>query len=682
MRAISLVASVMLAMGSVAIPGLVSAKATHYRGSVDVRPAASNQEVRAVRGTVFEDVNRDGRYNRGEPGIPDVLVSDGKHVVKTDAEGKYRLPRPTPAEEAKGISIFITKPAGYELPVDEDNMPQFFYVHKPHGSPLNVRGEPFRFGGLEPTGPLPRQINFPLIKGVNKYRFKVAISGDTQPYSNVEVGYVRDTLARELAGMNDVEAVIIEGDVMGDDLGLYPRFKKIMSTAGSPVYFVGGNHDLDFDAPSDDHSFDTFRREWGPEYYSFDIGEVHFVVLDNVRYPCDETDNADGLHEFCLESPTYNGVISPRQMRWLKNDLAHVPEDKLIVFNSHIPFQTYIDQNASKHQTDNILEVYDLLGYGPSDYPQRPALALSGHTHTLEQIRPGESYPGWSTALGDRSPGAPPFPQIVTGAAAGSWWSGDFTDNGIPMSYQRLGGPRGYLLLEFEGNTYKDVFKATGKSSDKQMSVSMLSPTFVDWSETLIEWLQTPAEERSETPPVNINDLPDTKIVTTDELADTYLIANVWNGSLDSKVYVQIDGGNPIFLERTEPGDGEISDDDVDADGFVDIPDPFALERQLQVARYAFQSESGNERAQGFELYQASQFGPADPQPLSEGLLTRRSMHLWKAKLPEDLEHGVHVAKVVTYDMHGNRYEEVLNFEVMDERPAPYFRTELFEVRP
>jgi hypothetical protein len=57
-------------------------------------------------------------------------------------------------------------------------------------------------------------------------------------------------------------------------------------------------------------------------------------------------------------------------------------------------------------------------------------------------------------------------------------------------------------------------------------------------------------------------------------------------------------------------------------------------------------------------------------------------MHLWKAKLPEDLEHGVHVAKVVTYDMHGNRYEEVLNFEVMDERPAPYFRTELFEVRP
>jgi hypothetical protein len=113
----------------------------------------------------------------------------------------------------------------------------------------------------------------------------------------------------------------------------------------------------------------------------------------------------------------------------------------------------------------------------------------------------------------------------------------------------------------------------------------------------------------------------------------------------------------------------------------VDIPDPFALERQLQVARYAFQSESGNERAQGFELFQASQFGPADPQPLSESFLARQSSHLWKVKLPY-LEEGVHVAKVSTHDIHGNRFEEVVTFEVMEERPPPFFRTELFEVLP
>jgi len=145
-----------------------------------------------------------------------------------------------------------------------------------------------RFGGLEPTGLLPRKINFPLIKGELKNKLKVIVSGDTQPYSNAEVGYVRDTLANEVAaiGTDDIEAIIVEGDVMGDDLSLYPRFKKILSVADTPQYYVAGNHDLDFDAPSDKHSFDTFKRDFGPTYYSFDIDLVQFVVLDNLRYPC------------------------------------------------------------------------------------------------------------------------------------------------------------------------------------------------------------------------------------------------------------------------------------------------------------------------------------------------------------------------------------------------------------
>lgn len=70
-----------------------------------------------------------------------------------------------------------------------------FYHHKPGGTPLNVRGEPFRFGGLQPTGPLPRQINFPLIQGAYKHTLKIVASGDTQTYSNNEVGYLRGNLA-------------------------------------------------------------------------------------------------------------------------------------------------------------------------------------------------------------------------------------------------------------------------------------------------------------------------------------------------------------------------------------------------------------------------------------------------------------------------------------------------------
>ncbi|MDY6856526.1 MAG: hypothetical protein SWO11_17850 [Thermodesulfobacteriota bacterium] len=106
---------------------------------------------------------------------------------------------------------------------------------------------PFRFGGLGLTDELPIYINFPLIKSsdICKKRFKIVATGDPQPYSNNEVGYVRDSFAKELAQMEDLEAVLVEGDLMGDDLSLFPRFKRIMSLANAPQYYAPGNHDLD-----------------------------------------------------------------------------------------------------------------------------------------------------------------------------------------------------------------------------------------------------------------------------------------------------------------------------------------------------------------------------------------------------------------------------------------------------
>ena len=331
-----------LALGvGLATPAASLAKDVTYKASVETRGERKNDNF--VVGFVFEDYNRDGVFQRDrEPGIPGVLVSNGRDVVRTNDRGRYRLPniydRGHAPTRPEAMSIFITKPSAYDVPVDKDNVPQFFYHHIPGGSPKNVRGEDFRFGGLPASGRLPRLINFPLIEGEHKSHFRIVVSGDTQPYSNTEVGYVRDTIAREWATMPDLEAVIVEGDVMGDDLDLYPRFKNTLSLAKAPQYYVAGNHDLDFDAPTDKNSFDTFKREWGPAYYSFDIGDVHFVVLDDVKYPCTPTeDNLDGLHgngnqcDTPTTSPTYNGVVSAEQIEWLRNDLAHVPTDKLIV---------------------------------------------------------------------------------------------------------------------------------------------------------------------------------------------------------------------------------------------------------------------------------------------------------------------------------------------------------------
>ncbi len=610
-----------------------------------------------VSGVVFYDFNRDGIHDFFEPGLPNVMVSNGFDVVKTNHRGQYRLP--AASRGLQDFTVFITKPAGWKLPVDEDNIPQFSYHHMPYGSP------DLRFGGLPATGPQPEAINFPLVRDRYKNNFKIAVSGDTQPYSNNEVGYVRDSLANELAARKDLEFLIIEGDVMGDDLGLYPRFKKILSAAKVPVYFVPGNHDLDFDAKSDANSFDTFKREFGPTYYSFDIGEVHFVVLDNVRYPCTpELDNVDGKHDFCNDPenrPTYNGVIDEAQMEWLANDLANVPEHKLIVLNLHIPIVTFTDMYATKHQTDNAQWLYDLIG-------DRPAVSLTGHTHTLENFLPGEYYEGWQESLGL---GATPFPQIVTGASSGSWWSGDLDEYNLPMSIQRLGAPRGYLILEFFGNEFTSTFKAANKSKTEQMSMDFLSPTFISWFDTMMEWKNTDPTSRSETPPVSIADLPDTSILTTaDLLGGTQLVVNVWNGSQESIVSVKIDDREAVFAQNVQQGQGE---------GKTLALDPFALKKQLYVYRYATKSESGNERTQGFELFKGSKFGTADPQPLDTWMLTQSSTHIWTIDMPEDLEPGIHTLKVSTKDRFGKRYKMTKTFEVMDQRPAPYFRKELFE---
>jgi hypothetical protein len=634
----SLSLAIALALGCASLPAVSIASNIDYKASVEaVDPTGGN----IAKGYVFLDRNKNGKKDRGERGIKHVMVSNGRDVVKTDKRGYYELPA------FDGMTVFITKPARFDVPVDEDNIPQFFYHHMPEGSPE------LRFGGLESTGPLPQKINFPLIKskkakGKKRDKFKMIVIGDTQPYSNNEVGYVRDTLAKEFAAMDmdDVKGIIVEGDVMGDDLGLYPRFKEILSVANVPQYYVPGNHDLDFDAPTDANSFDTFKREWGPAYYSFDNGDVHFITLDNVQYPCV---NHDGEHGFCDNGSTYNGYVTEEQMEWLANDLAHVPMDKLIVLSMHIPIISFVDSGSNKHQTDNAGDIYRLLD-------GRPALALSGHTHTLEHFEPGE---GARPGIAGLDIPATPFPQIITGAGCGSWWSGDFDDDGVPMSYQRLGAKRGFMVFEFDGNTFKDSFKATGEPAEKQIAVSMLTPSFTEWYNQLLEWQRAGADG---VPPVNINDLEDNMIVPMDEIYETTLTANVWNGSSATKVSVKIDDREPVMMDRSES-----------------TLDPFALEKQMYIFRFAAESTSGNPRTQGFELWSAAHFGPSSPRPADEWMHTDISNHLWEVALPHDLEAGVHTAKISAKDKHGSIHEETVVFEVRDERPEPFFRSWVFE---
>ena len=624
------------------------AKDASYIGSAEVLRGGTPAE--RARGTVFLDTNRNSRLDEGETGMANVIVSNGREVVTTYLDGTYELPA------YDDMNLFITRPAGYTTPVSEEMVPQFYYIHKAEGSP------DLRFGGIDPTGPLPQAINFPLIPDNTGNSFSCLIFGDAQTYTHTELGYVRETAGALLAERDNssTECLIFAGDVMGDDLSLYPRFKRIIAIGGVPQYFVGGNHDLDLDAQSDQHSFDTFRREWGPEYYSFDIGRVHFVALDNVRYPCNGLDP----HPFCSpeRKHTYNGVISKRQLDWLENDLNKVPMDTLIVLIAHIPFASFTDSTSAKHQTDNLHELYRIVD-------GRPVLALSGHTHTTEQILPGESFEGWQQHTGT---GPAQFHQIITGALSGSWWAGDLDNQGIPHATQRLGAPRGYYRIDFSGTSYTDTYITFHAGEDTQFHAGFNTPRFRDWAQKLLDYTSEFGGQWDREPTVTVNDLGDMRMLTLEDLeSGSWVSINVWNGSRDSAVSVLIDS-KEIVAVRTQAGQGE------DKHKGVEFADPVALARQSTIGRVTFRSADGGDRTAGFTTWQGVPWKGQHPGPFERWMLTDHSSHLWRADLPAELPVGVHTMTVSTTDRYGRTYQDTLSFEVVDTLPNPGWQKNLW----
>lgn len=63
-----------------------------------------------LRGKVYLDKNRNGARDEGEPGLPNVEITNGFKIVKTDADGDFIIEEPRPE-----ISYYsLVRPAGYD----------------------------------------------------------------------------------------------------------------------------------------------------------------------------------------------------------------------------------------------------------------------------------------------------------------------------------------------------------------------------------------------------------------------------------------------------------------------------------------------------------------------------------------------------------------------------------------
>jgi N terminal of Calcineurin-like phosphoesterase len=91
--------------------------------AVAAGPVMAATAATTVSGVVYESRSGGTRRAADDPGIAGVLVSNGRDVVKTDAAGRYTLPI-----DDESI-MFVIKPTGYAVPVDEQMLPRFYYIH-------------------------------------------------------------------------------------------------------------------------------------------------------------------------------------------------------------------------------------------------------------------------------------------------------------------------------------------------------------------------------------------------------------------------------------------------------------------------------------------------------------------------------------------------------------------------
>ncbi len=394
-----------------------------------------------IKGTVFLDSNKNGIFDKSEKGIKGICVSNGREVVLTSETGKWELP----AGDLSGI--FVIKPANFGVPVSREMIPQHYFVRRSGSNPE-----------------VPQSINFPLIKSAEKDQFSALFFGDTQARGLREVNFINHDVVEECMGTNAVFGVSL-GDNVADDPQLFAEISEGISQIGIPWYNTFGNHDSDRNAKTNSLRDKTFKQFYGPGTYAFEYGKVVFIDLNNIYF------KPDGK---------YISHFTDDQLVFVKNYLAKVPENKLIVLMMHAPVVG----------CDNREKLLELI------QGRKFTFSISGHLHEQVNLFVGKDM-GWNGEL--------PHHHLVNATVCGSWWCGTTDEVGIPHATMNDGAPNGYSVITFDGNKYSVRFKAARRPDNYQMNIY----------------------------------LPDE--ILADKVSSTQLLANIFAGSKRSVVEMHID---------------------------------------------------------------------------------------------------------------------------------------------
>jgi len=328
--------------------------------SVLAVPRAVAQNAR-LHGVVYADANANGTRDASEHGVLGVIVSNQRDVVVTDSLGRFEIPAGT-----TGI-VFVSVPDG------------------------------FRSSGAfwRATTAAPASVDFGLVRQAQSRTFSFVHASDPHlAPENVD----RFRRFRRMTDSLGPAFVLMGGDLVRDAMSqpesnarsyfdLYAAESRSFRT---PVWTVPGNHDhygiirsrSHADPVNSLYNRGMYRQYFGPDYYSFTSGGIHFI----------------GLNTISPDDSAYYGDVDSVQMEWLKRDLSHVPATIPIVTFNHIPLisswttligydedplvATLATVNGKKqyrHTVGNVLDVLEALR------GHRYVLALGSHMHAPER---------------------------------------------------------------------------------------------------------------------------------------------------------------------------------------------------------------------------------------------------------------------------------------------------------
>lgn len=340
-----------------------------------------------------------------------VVVSDGVNCVKTDAKGRYYLSSDLSATDY----VFVSTPSEYSAPV-ESGMATFwkFLRYCPSDSEGRYTAD------------------FTLYRISNPECYSVMLFADPQPRNSGaardKVGYHSLDICEDM--YHDMRDLVSDvpgrkfygiglGDIVHQDLSLLANYLAGMATTGVTTYNVIGNHDHGHRFMADDLSSKDFEEQMGPVNYSFNLGGIHYLILDNMISPDPSTE------KYCDDCAT---GLTDRIWQYVQNDLALVPHNVPLMVCAHSPMMRM--ENGKNRSGQHLDDLRALL----ANYPK--AYVWAGHTHATF------NYVDLSN---------PVIESHTVSRVTGAFWTNDWLGAN--------GTPRGYVIMDYNNGDISWWFK-------------------------------------------------------------------------------------------------------------------------------------------------------------------------------------------------------------------------------